>query len=237
MTRTRSTSARARPGVQIGVVIVKPEFASNLDGARVADAVAGHMEWVLDSLREAPAVAISTAYFNPGGFQLLAGPLERIAKVRLLLEAPSPLHSERRLRHSDAASLPERAERARVRAALTGHTHDIETDRDLLGFAIEIDDQAKRLVEWLRTDRVEVRRFENGFLHGKAFIVETDDEGVIAGSSNFTFAGLAVNKELNLGHYQPYVVSRVREWFDRMWDESLPFDLAAVRVCSPVRAA
>src|SRR5436190_14225679 len=130
---------------------MKPEFATNLDDERVADAVAGHMRWVLDSLRGAPSVAISTAYFNPGGFQLLADPLERVARVRLLLGA-EPVASERRLRHLDAASLPERAERARVRAALTGHTHDIETDRDLLGFEIEIDAQAKRLVEWLRTD-------------------------------------------------------------------------------------
>jgi len=206
---------------------VKPEFATNLDRARVADAIAGHMEWVLNTLREAPSVAISTAYFNPGGFQLLADQLERVASVRLLIGA-EPAASARRLRHLDAAALPERAERARVRAALTGHTHDIQTDRDLLGFEIEIDEQTKRLVEWLRTDKVEVRRFENGFLHGKAFIVETDDEGVIAGSSNFTFAGLAMNKELNLGHYQPYVVSRVREWFDRMWEDSEPFDLAAV---------
>ena len=45
---------------------------------------------------------------------------------------------------------------------------------------------------WLREHpNVQVRRYEQGFLHGKAFIVESDKTGLIAGSSNFTYAGLA----------------------------------------------
>jgi HKD family nuclease len=39
-----------------------------------------------------------------------------------------------------------------------------------------------------------------GFLHGKAYLVEdTATQAAIAGSSNFTYAGLAQNAELNLG--------------------------------------
>jgi len=75
-----------------------------------------------------------------------------------------------------------------------------------------------------------VRRLENVFLHGKAFVVRAggDDEGVLAGSSNFTYAGLATNLELNLGHYQPGVVRRVREWFDELWDRAASYDLAGL---------
>ena len=75
---------------------------------------------------------------------------------------------------------------------------------------------------------VDIRRFEDGFLHGKAYLVDTDDEGVIAGSSNFTSAGLARNHELNLGQYDPKDVAPVREWLDEMWALSKPYDLAAV---------
>ena len=49
---------------------------------------------------------------------------------------------------------------------------------------------------------------------------------VIAGSSNFTFAGLSINKELNLGQYQPSVVNQVQKWFDDIWDQSEEFDLS-----------
>ena len=52
-------------------------------------------------------------------------------------------------------------------------------------------------------------------MHGKAFIFATDDEGVIAGSSNFTAAGLTRNLELNLGRYEPTPVAKVKNnWFD-----------------------
>lgn len=82
---------------------------------------------------------------------------------------------------------------------------------------------------WLREHpNVQVRRYEQGFLHGKAFIVESDKTGLIAGSSNFTYAGLARNNELNLGHYQPHVVDQVLSWFDQQWEAAVPYDLAAL---------
>ncbi len=82
---------------------------------------------------------------------------------------------------------------------------------------------------WLRGNpNVQVRRYEAGFLHGKAFIVESDPSGVIAGSSNFTYAGLARNNELNLGQYQPSAVWEVIAWFNEQWEVSRPYDLAAL---------
>lgn len=54
------------------------------------------------------------------------------------------------------------------------------------------------------------------------------EEGVIAGSSNFTAAGLTANLELNLGRYDPTPVAKVRDWFDRLWDEAVPYDLAKI---------
>ena len=63
----------------------------------------------------------------------------------------------------------------------------------------------RRLVKWLRSENVQVRRLEDRFLHGKAFLVGDRSHGVVAGSSNFTYAGLATNLELNLGNYSPHV--------------------------------
>src|ERR1035438_6867561 len=75
---------------------------------------------------------------------------------------------------------------------------------------------------------MKVRRYEKGFLHGKAFLFSTDDEGVISGSSNFTAAGLTRNLELNMGRYDPTPVAKVRGWFDSLWEESVPYDLGQV---------
>ena len=204
----------------------KPNFATNRAGERVADAINAHLEH-LRGWNKDYEVAVATAYFNPGGFSLLADELEQLGRVRLLLGA-EPERPERQLRPLKDSASPARATRARLRRALEGHARTLELDRDLLGFTIEEDSGARRLVAWLRSGRVEVRRFEDGFLHGKAFVVTTDDEGVIAGSSNFTYAGLATNIELNLGHYDPHVVRQVVGWFDDLWDQAKPFDLDAL---------
>lgn len=206
---------------------MKPYVATNREGETVAAALNELLEELLETWKGPPELAIATAYFNPGGFGLLADALERVGPVRLLLGAdPDP--GESRIRRLDQRSTPEAAQQERIRDALAGHDHALELDRDLLGFALEADRGARRLVEWLRSGRVQVRRFERGFLHGKAFIVTTNDEGVVAGSSNFTYGGLATNLELNLGHYGPPVVPEVVRWFEEIWEQSEPFDLAAL---------
>lgn len=55
-----------------------------------------------------------------------------------------------------------------------------------------------------------------------------EGQGVIADSSNFTAAGLVSNLELNLGQYQPAVTQQVERWFEELWAEAVPYDLAAL---------
>ena len=100
---------------------------------------------------------------------------------------------------------------------LRGTPGTCEADRDVVGFTREADAGARRLVAWLREHGVEVRRFTGGFLHGKAFIVSTALPHVMSGSSNFTYAGLAANRELNLGQFDPGTVGAVRDWFEELW--------------------
>lgn len=205
----------------------KPEFATNRADDRVADALNAHLSFLRTTQASAPELAVATAYFNTGGYALLADELEHVSKVRLMLGA-EPQVMEQKVRRLKDSPNPARAPRAQLRRVLQGHAQSLEDDRDLLGFTIEADAGGRRLVDWLRSGRVEVRRLEDAFLHGKAFIVTTHDEGVIAGSSNFTYAGLAKNIELNLGHYQPHVVKRVVEWFEELWERANDFDLASL---------
>ncbi|WP_093175914.1 helicase-related protein [Sinosporangium album] len=178
------------------------------------------------TLAAPPPVSIATAYFNPAGFGLLADELEQAGQVRLLLGA-DPDQTRPRIRPLAVGS-GRRGERQQIKRVLEGHLRRLEEDRDLIGFTIEADAAARRLVDWLHSGRVEVRRYETGFLHGKAFVVDGSLPGVIAGSSNFTYAGLAVNKELNLGQYDPATVREVREWYEEMWRAAAPFDLSAL---------
>ncbi len=209
------------------------DFSTNKEGERtVAHDINALLVFRRENAAHPPRVAIASAYFNPGGFNLLAAELEQAAGVRLLLGAEPleggadrprvrPLGDRRRSRRGPDPALTR---------ALEGHARTLETDRDLLGFTKEADAQARRLVAWLRDNptTVQVRRYESGFLHGKAFIIDDGFKGVMVGSSNFTYAGLARNNELNLGRYEQGPVAQVIDWYNEQWDASAPYDLAAL---------
>jgi len=148
-----------------------------------------------------------------------------LPKVRLLLGAeptPPPARPARKIGESLA-----RFDARVVHEAIRANDAGLLRDRNLLEFAPATEAAIRRLLALLESGTVEVRRYEKGFLHGKAFIF-ADDEGVISGSSNFTAAGLTANLELNLGRYDPTPVRQVKRWFDELWEEAQPFDLAAI---------
>ena len=206
----------------------KPELATNRAGRTVAEALNGYITHAATEFVGGARLDIASAYFNVGGYSLLADSLDQLNGARLLLGA-EPTPPEKRPRAlGDESARPERAARARLQRALEGHERDLTTDRDLLGFSVEADTAVRRLVGWLRSGDVQVRRLEGRFLHGKAYLVSDRSHGVMAGSSNFTRAGLSTNLELNLGNYSPHVVRQVQEWFEELWAEADDYDLAGL---------
>jgi hypothetical protein len=204
--------------------MTQPEFLTNDNDQTVADGITWLLNYQRQMLDEGTELAICTAYVNPGGFALVAGPLEDIDSVRLLIGADPDVSTSNVRRLTDQLS---DLESAKINSALEGQRRTLEEDRNLLGFSYDADTNAKRFIKWLKTGKVKVRRFEKGFLHGKAWIISNPTSAVVAGSSNFTFAGLSSNKELNLAQYQPGVVSLVRKWYDDIWEESAEYDLAS----------
>ena len=208
--------------------LAKPELAVNRDGGTVADALSGFITHAATDFVGGARLDIATAYFNIGGYMLLADSLDQLNGARILVGAEPTPPEYRRRKLGIESPRPERAARARLSQALANHQRDLTTERDMLGFSLEADADAQRLVGWLRSGCVEVRRLEDRFLHGKAFLVSDRSHGVVAGSSNFTRAGLATNLELNLGNYSPHTVKQVSEWFDELWGEAVEYDLAAL---------
>jgi hypothetical protein len=212
---------------------VFPVFATNdLETKEtVADAINKLFRLSRQGAAQAPALAIATAYLNPGGFMVLADEIESAPKVRILLGA-EPQEDAVLAHELELSSDSEKFKEAQVK-----YEAWLVAERDLLGFSREVSKSAERLVAWLRhaaetgEPQVEVRKFNKGFLHGKAFIVDHDTyPAVIAGSSNMTYAGLMRNAELNIGatNDPSGATPRVREWFEKYWDQSEEFDLAAI---------
>jgi len=205
---------------------LKPEFIDNRNGNTLVAALRGHLDWLGETYRQPVELSIATGYFNPEGFALIADKLDGLPRVRLLLGAePTPPPARPIRNPGDPRG--DRFEAKLVRQAIQANFQGLLRDRDRLEFARGTDEALRRLLEFLDSGRIEVRRYEKQFLHGKAFIF-SDDEGVLAGSSNFTAAGLTSNLELNLGRYDPTPVRQVKQWFDELWDEAQPFDLAAI---------
>ncbi|MGH7557375.1 MAG: helicase-related protein, partial [Gemmatimonadota bacterium] len=204
----------------------KPDFADNRADRTLARALKSYLDWLHENRVNPVELSIATGYFNPGGFGLLAPELERLQKIRLLLGAEPTAPPVTRWR-KPGQPRDEQYEAERVREALRGEAEGLARDRNLLGFAPEVDASLRRLLAFLRSGKIEVRRYEKAFLHGKAFLF-ADGEGVLSGSSNFTAAGLRTNLELNLGHYQPDVVHKVSGWFEDLWEEAVPYDLAVL---------
>ena len=206
----------------------KPELAVNRAGKTVADALNGFITHAATGFVGGTSLDIATAFFNVGGYSLIADSLDQLRSVRILLGA-EPVHPGNRLRKLGIESVhTSRAEQTRLRNALKDHQSELSVDRDMLGFSFETDERARRLVDWLKCGTVQVRRLESRFLHGKAFLMKDRAHGVLAGSSNFTHAGLTTNAELNLGGYAPHTVRQVSEWFNELWEEAVDYDLAAL---------
>ena len=206
-----------------------PVFATNHPdrGETVAHEVNRLLRGLREQLAQPPTIAIATAYLNAQGFALLAEELEQAPGVRLLIGA-EPQQPEERLFSR------RRSDRDLLVKAIADHEAGLKDERDLAGFSVERDVAERRLVAWLQmlgadgAPKVEVRRYTKDFLHGKAYIPESDLAGILAGSSNLTFAGLMLNRELNLGYETGSHKRLVRDWFEELWAEADPYDLAAI---------
>lgn len=195
--------------------------------------VGGAINLMLKTMREGingdTNVSIATAYINPAGFAILADELNAAPRVRLLLGAEPEFEALASKTAGDSDSNKALLE------ALQDHTGWLAAERDLSGFSRDAIASAKKMVEWLEsesnsTPKVEVRRFTNGFLHGKTYLGQARlGSAAVAGSSNFTYAGLTQNAELNLATSgNPGHVAEISDWFEHYWDQSEAFDLAGL---------
>lgn len=209
-----------------------PEFIDNRDGNTLLAALqAAIPDAPISSRQQAllvpSEISIATAFMSPAGLGAVAERLEQATGVRLLLGAePEPEARRTRRRPGDP---PQAAfERREVAEGLKLLDAGLRRDRDRQPFSAETRRYLQRMVGMLRAGKLEARRYERAFLHAKAFLLESPDPGLIVGSSNLTRAGLTTNLELNLGRWDAGVFAKGKQWFDELWGEAVPFDLAAL---------
>lgn len=209
-----------------------PVFIDNLDGNTLKRA----LQEVLtgehpgrdgqESRSQPTHLDIASAFFSPAGFAQIAGHLSGIEGVRLLIGAEPPVEAKPPPRQ--VGETQAEYERRLLKQGLKDLDEGMRAERDRFPFTRAGRESLRKLIEVLRSGRMEARRYDRAFMHAKAYIFPSQPDnggGVIVGSSNLTRAGVVTNLELNVGHYDDPVVAQAQAWFQRLWEEASPVDL------------
>jgi superfamily II DNA or RNA helicase len=157
------------------------------------------------------AVSVATGYVDLGGLHHLATILnDDDREVRLLLGAVP--------QQGLGAELPN--------VAFEDQLSFLQGERDFSRFPPSR--AAKRLQaveQWLSSGRIDVRRYVQRFLHGKAYLFGTEDDprAALVTSANLTGAGLERNLELGMVDYNVGPSGAAIEWFNGLWKQGTPF--------------
>jgi len=223
-------------------------IANDRTTGSMADCLVGALQRILPK-----DVCIATAYFTPDGFLSLKSGLDSAGSVRMLLGERPFLN---RRGPKDVLSQPSDRDELRGPAEsvdwysfleggypwlLLSHQERIQLlergeDKTREVFDLSAWERVRALVDFLKRDAVEVKRFlgddvrkvaegkvldyqsPRTRLHAKAYLFSGEmGDFAAVGSSNLTKSGLSSNAELNLATYDSALVKQLESWFDSRW--------------------
>lgn len=155
-------------------------------------------------LKEQKSIDIASAYFNIAGFQLVRDAMSGVVKFRLLIGVSPQI----------TASMPD------VFQPELQYKQRLREDLESEIFRKDKKETAVSLIRLLNDPNWQVRLYDKGFLHGKAYIF---DKLAIVGSSNFTYSGFTSNTELNAVLDEAHATYIKKEWFENLWLDSIDF--------------
>ena len=180
--------------------------------------------------RETEAFDSLTGYFYITGYELLSKALSGTQKIRILIGMGSDEDTISQI----IKAQQDKKEYQAVSGLNTHVTKDEYADKIKTEFS-ELDDtissyhSTKKIIEDIKTGRVEVKAYPGQGLHAKLYIMHYEksamDKGrIVTGSSNFSIAGLTNNIELNVelkdsGDYQ-----YASNYFNELWEQSVSVD-------------
>ncbi|MGH2878887.1 MAG: helicase-related protein [Solirubrobacteraceae bacterium] len=118
------------------------------------------------------------------------------------------------------------------------HLEMLRDERDLSRFPPSRAARELQAVErWLKRPEVQVRRYVEQFLHGKAYLFGDPPDARVAlvTSANLTGAGLHRNLELGVANYDPPVANSAVEWFDTLWERAVDYEQELQELLFPDR--
>ena len=143
-----------------GVPEPPKEFATN-DASiprTVADAINELLAFTAVHEANGRSAAIASAYFNVDGWRLLSGELTKVGKVRLMLGAEPQRETTAIMLRPDTMSARKAAGEI-LDDALRSEAQRLADERNMLPFTPEAQSAVAEMIGWLRSGKVEVRRY------------------------------------------------------------------------------
>jgi len=162
-------------------------------------------------LEEQRSLDVASAYFNIAGFQLIKDALSNTERFRLLI-GRSPQTGESK----PDVFKPEELYKKSFRLDLEDEIFEKDKKEAVVA-----------LINLLKDSNWEVRLYNKGFLHGKAYIF---DKLAIVGSSNFTYSGFTSNTELNAVLDEAHSRYIREEWFNKFWQDARDFKEDLIKI-------
>jgi len=202
-----------------------PSFIDNQNGQTMAKTITKALKNEREQGNKTEELQIATAYFNPQGLNLIAKEVKHLSSVKLLLGAEP---SSEVLRKERLPGDPQNFFELQVEENIRSLDHALRNERNTLPFNRNTDIAIRNLLEFLSSEKIEVRLYTQRFLHAKAFLFLGKYDQLLAGSSNLTSAGMQGNLELNLGLDDPELLEKLKQWYLELWENSQPYDLSEI---------
>ena len=206
---------------------ILPDIIDNMEGNTLLCALNSILNNPLNNNRY-KEVCIATAFFTSSGFFQITHGLMKIDFVRLMIGAE--FFQKNLSITKPIGETKEEFYKKQLKEDLKNLEKRIQEERNHLPFTLESKRRIKNFVKALKSGNIKIRRYEKDFLNAKTymFIKEQDgtDGGIIVGSSNLTKSSMTKNLELNMSCSDKSTVFKAKNWFDKLWEEATPFDLA-----------
>ncbi|MDQ2997741.1 MAG: phospholipase D-like domain-containing protein, partial [Chloroflexota bacterium] len=190
----------------------------------------------------------AVGYFFLSGLEPLADKLYNLSELRLLIGNTTNKETIEQISEGyrrlepvqdtiEALRYPKRSDiKARMDATVANMRESVE----LMDQTDASQQLVSTLVQLIAEKRLQVRVYNRGRLHAKAYIFDytqmydasgralprTEPGVAIIGSSNFTLSGISHNTELNVVVHGKDNHERLTQWFEELWAESDDFDAA-----------
>ncbi|KQC06525.1 MAG: hypothetical protein APR54_01615 [Candidatus Cloacimonas sp. SDB] len=195
---------------------------------------------VNDMLAGSEKIKFAVGYLYLSGFYQIAENLEKLEDAKILIGS----NLNRQLMEALAETLhpdelEESQEKLKFQRKIDKTNFKTEIEQKItqniqaLPHSVKRQLEIQKLVELVKSKKLEIRVYTRYPLHAKAYIFKykqniataSGAEGIaVVGSSNLTMSGFYHNTELNTYVRGQKNYEELNDWFDELWKEAVPFD-------------